>query len=120
VYWARQYILFRHKRHPIELGQEDIETFLNHLAVNRRVSASTQSQALNALIFLYHVVLDQKPGWLEGLVRVRRKRHVPVVLTPEEVQTVIDCMHGTPKLMAQLLYVPDCAFSSVSSYGSRT
>jgi integron integrase len=104
VYWARQYILFHQKRHPRELGKDALETYLNHLAAERHVSASTQTQALNALIFLYRQVLEIDPGWLDKLERVKRKRFLPVVLTVEEVKRVFSHMSGTPKLMAELIY----------------
>ena len=104
VYWSRQYILFHKKRHPKELGARDIESFLNYLATKRRVSASTQSQALNALVFLYRHVLDSEVGWLEGLTRAKRTHRVPTVLTCDEVKRILDCMQGTPRLMAELIY----------------
>ena len=103
-YWARQYILFHHKRHPRELGKAALEAFLNHLAAERHVSASTQSQALNALVFLYRQVLEMDLGWLDKLERVKRKRFLPVVLSIDEVKCVFSHMSGTPKLMAELIY----------------
>jgi integron integrase len=81
-----------------------LEQYLNHLVSDRRVSASTQSQALNALIFLYRYVLEIEPGWMEHLERAKRKQFLPVVLTKEEIRQIFHYLHGTPKLMAELIY----------------
>lgn len=86
------------------MGPAEVEAFLNHLAVNRHVSASTQSQALNAIVFLYDSVLNVSLGQMAGLKRVQRRTRVPVVLTREEVKAVLELMQGTPRLMAELLY----------------
>lgn len=104
VFWARRYVLFHGKRHPRELGAEDLTAFLNHLAGVERVSASTQSQALSALVFLYRHVLGTEPGWMEKLERVKRKQFLPVVLTRDEVRAVLASLKGVPQLMAQLIY----------------
>jgi integron integrase len=104
VYWVRDYVLFHRKRHPRELGAKDLEAYLNHLAAKRRVSASTQSQALNALVFLYRKVLELDLGWMEKLERAKRSRPLPVVLTVEEVRQVLVRLSGTPRLMASLIY----------------
>ena len=104
LFWIRRFILFHRKRHPREMGKTEVVAFLNHLAGPRRVSASTQSQALNALLFLYKRVLETDPGWFEGLRRVQRKKSLPVVLSEAEVSRVLAAMSGTPQLMAQLLY----------------
>ena len=104
MYWARDYILFHHKRHPRELAEKELEAYLNHLAAQRNVSASTQSQALNALVFLYRHVLELKLGWMDKLERAKRKHTLPVVMTAEEVKRVLEHMHGTPRLMAALIY----------------
>ena len=104
VYWTRQYILFHGKRHPKDLDKNELEQFLNYLAAHRNVSASTQSQALSALIFLYRHVLEIEPGWMENLERVKKKQFLPVVLNHDEVRAVLKYMHGTPKLMAKLIY----------------
>jgi integron integrase len=101
---VKQYVLFHGKRHPDTMGATEIEVFLNHLATARRVAASTQSQALNALVFLYHVVLGREIGELTGLRRIQRRFRVPVVLTQEEVRACLGRMHGTTKLMAELMY----------------
>ena len=102
--WIKRLIFFHGKRHPSELGEEEITAFLSSLAVQRRVSASTQSQALSAILFLYKAVLKVDLVWLEGVVRAKRPQRLPVVLTREEVRAVLGRMSGTPCLMATLLY----------------
>ncbi len=104
VGWARRFILFHRKRHPSEMGEAEVTAFLTHLAQVRGVSASTQNQALCALLFLYRHVLGHLLGALEGLVWANRSTHVPVVLTPDEVVCVLDRLSGTPWLVAALLY----------------
>jgi site-specific recombinase XerD len=103
-YWIRQYIYFHDKCHPGALGAQEVEAFLNHLATVRQVSASTQTQALNALVFLYEAVLEKPLGRMAGLKRVQKHHRVPVVLTRDEVRTVLAHMSGTPRLMAELIY----------------
>lgn len=104
VHWAKRYILFHGKKHPQEMGEAEINAFLTHLAVEGRVSASTQTQALCALLFLYRTVLSREVGELEGLVRARRKRKLPVVLTIEEVKRILAGVTGTERLFLSLLY----------------
>ena len=104
VGWIRRFILFHGKRHPSEMGEAEITRFLSSLAVESKVSASTQNQALNALLFLYRQVLNQDLSWLEGVVRARRTRRLPVVLTRDEVRAVLEQLSGTPRLMGVLLY----------------
>ena len=104
VAWARRYILFHGKRHPTELGAEGITRFLSFLATKRNVSASTQNQALAALLFLYRIVLDMEVPWLDDIVRARRSVHVPVVMSRTEVMAVLSELRGMPQLMAVLLY----------------
>ena len=104
VAWIRRYIVFHGKRHPAEMGAPEVSSFLSALAVDGRVAASTQNQALSALLFLYRDVLDADLPWLEGIVRARRPMRLPVVLTREEVRAVIQRLDGTPRLMACLLY----------------
>ena len=103
-YWIRQYIFYHDKQHPRELGAAQVEAFLNHLAVTRKVAASTQTQALNALVFLYESVIERPLGDMCGLKRVQARHRVPVVLTTEEVKRVLGLMQGTPRLMAELMY----------------
>jgi integron integrase len=100
----RQYIYFHGKRHPKDLGATEVEAFLNYLAVSRKVAASTQTQALNALVFLYESVIAQPLGSMGGLKRVQARHRVPVVLTVEEVKLTLSLMQGTPRLMAELMY----------------
>jgi integrase len=104
VNWAKRYILFHGKKHPQEMGETEINAFLTHLAVEGKVSASTQTQALCSLLFLYRTVLAREVGELEGLVRARRKRKLPVVLTIEEVKRILSHLSGTERLFLSLLY----------------
>ena len=104
VGWIRRYILFHGKRHPAEMGAEEITRFLSALAVQRNVAASTQNQALSALLFLYRNVLDQALPWLDDVVRAQRPARLPVVLTRDEVRAVIRELDGPARLMALLLY----------------
>jgi integron integrase len=104
VQWARRFILFHGKQHPRELGADAIERFLTHLAVDRNVSASTQNQALNALVFLYREVLGLDAPVLSEIVRARKPRRLPVVLTQDEVRAILSQLHGAPWLVAALLY----------------
>jgi len=101
--WIRRFA--RRMQAPLEkLGEAEIIRFLSDLALVRRVSASTQNQAMNALMFLYHQVLGREVAALEDIVRAKRPRRLPVVLTKEEVRAVLAAMEGTPRLMATLLY----------------
>ena len=102
--WIKRFILFNGKRHPVEMGEKEVTAFLSYLAVKRNVSASTQNQALSAILFLYRAVLNRDLDWLDGIVRARKPQRLPVVLAHEEVQDVLGCMRGTPLLMASLLY----------------
>ncbi len=102
--WIRRYILFHGKRHPAKMGRREMSQFLTHLAVRDRVSASTQTQALSALLFLYKKVLGQEVDWIDAIVRAKAPKRLPVVLSRDEVRTVIDQMQGSTKLMALLLY----------------
>jgi integron integrase len=104
VDWVRRFVLFHHKQHPAAMGKLQVEAFLSHLAVARGVSASTQSQALNALLFLYRHVLDMDLPWLGDVVRAKRSRPLPVVLTPAEARVVLDRLEGREQLVASLLY----------------
>ena len=104
VGWTRRYILFHGKRHPQELGRHEVEAFLTSLAVDGRVSASTQNQALAAILFLYRHVLEIELPWLVEVVRAKRPLRLPTVLDREEVARVIACMSGTPRLIALLSY----------------
>jgi integron integrase len=104
VAWIRRYIFFHGKRHPTEMGAPEVTRFLTSLAVEDHVAASTQNQALSALLFLYREVLGVGLPWLDGIVRARRPERLPVVLTREEVRAVLQRLEGVPRLMACLLY----------------
>ena len=94
VHWIKRYIFFHDKRHPAEMAELEIGRFLSSLATDGHVSASTQNQAFNALLFLYPEVLGKKIGLIEGVVRAKRPQRLPVVLTKDEVKKVIDHMTG--------------------------
>ena len=98
-YWIRQFIFFHGKRHPRELCEAEVAQFLNHLAVKRKVAASTQTQALNAIVFLYRDVLVAPLGEMNGLNRVQQRKRIPVVMTANEVSSVLSQMSGTTALM---------------------
>jgi len=104
VQWIKRFIFFHKKRHPVEMGEREIAQFLSALAVGRHVSASTQNQALNALLFLYRHVLDLNPSWIDNVIRAKRPERLPVVLTKEEVKALLGAMDGVPWLVANLLY----------------
>ena len=104
LHWLRRFILFHGKRHPSSLGPAEVEAFLTHLAVERKVSASTQNQALSAILFVYQNVLNVELPWLEGIVRAKPSQYLPVVLTPEEVRAVLERMEPPYRLIANLLY----------------
>jgi integron integrase len=101
---VKRFVLFHQKRHPSELGAEDVRRFLTWLAVERRVSASTQNQALSALLFLYREVLGVGLEWIDGIAPARRPHRLPVVLTPREVRDILGQLTGVSWLMASLLY----------------
>ena len=104
VFWIRRFIVFHGKRHPTALGGPEIAAFLSHLACEGRVAASTQNQALAALVFLYRHVLGAALPDLEGLVRARRPERLPVVLSAAEVRSLLAALEGEPRLVASLLY----------------
>jgi|SRR5712691_9947907 len=107
VLWAKRFILLHHKRHPKDMGAQEIRAFLAHLAVHDHVAASTQHVALNALVFLSRAVLKQDFPELGKIERAKRPRHVPVVFTREEVSRVLAHLTGIPQRMASLLYGAD-------------
>lgn len=104
VQWIRRFILFNGKRHPKDLGAKEVEAFLTHLAVAGQVSASTQNQALSALLFVYKEVLLINLPWLDNVVRAKRPQRLPVVLSRSEVREVLARMKGIYSLLANLLY----------------
>lgn len=104
IEWIKRYIIFNDKRHPSGMGETEITAFLTWLATERKVSASTQNQALAAILFLYKTVLGVELDWMDGIVRARRPVRVPVVLTRDEVRALLSKMKGINKLLAWLLY----------------
>jgi integron integrase len=104
VQWIRRFILFHNKRHPKDMGAEEVSQFLSDLAVTHHVAASTQNQALSAILFLYQEVLRQEIGWLDDVARAKKPRKLPVVLAQEEVKAVLNGLSSAAWLMASLLY----------------
>jgi integron integrase len=102
--WIRRFILFHGKRHPREMAEIEVTEFLTHLARDGNVAASTQNQALSALLFLYKEVLKQEIGWLDKVERAKKPSRLPVVLTRDEVHKIFSHLHGTVSLMVGLLY----------------
>jgi integron integrase len=104
VYWTRKFVLFHGRRHPSEMGATEVNSFLTYLAVSRKVAASTQNQALNALLFLYRRVLGRDLDALAGLVRAKRSFHIPTVLSPTEISAILRHLSGPPYLAVALMY----------------
>ena len=105
VYWIKHYIFYHDKRHPKEMGKQEIEAFLTCLAVERKVSPTTQNQAFSALLFLYKQVLGvDLSGWNIQALRAQERKHIPVVLTKDEVRTVIGNLDGVYELMVSMMY----------------
>jgi integron integrase len=104
LHWLRRYIAFHHPLHPRELGAPGVEQFLTHLAVRRKVSAATQNQALQALLFLYRHVLEIELPWLDKVTRASSPKRLPVVLSRAEVRSLLAHLQGTQWLLANLLY----------------
>ena len=103
VSWIRRFIVFHGKRHPRELGEREVTAFLSSLAT-RGVSASTQNQALSAILFLYEVVVGERLAWMNDIVRAQRPVRLPVVLSRHEVSSLLSRLHGPVCLMASLMY----------------
>lgn len=104
VQWVRRFILANGKRHPRDMGEAEVEGFLSMLAVEGKVAAATQNQALSALLFLYKQVLGLDLAWMDGVVRAKRSQRVPTVLSREEIVNILGRMEGRPWLLASLLY----------------
>jgi integron integrase len=102
--WIKRFIIFHNKRHPKEMGKTEIEAFLSHLAIRRRVASSTQNQAFNALLFLYDQVLEMKMPENIQSMRSKKPVRVPTVMTREETRKVIAAMSGVHQLMAKMMY----------------
>jgi integron integrase len=111
--WIKRYILFHNKKHPSELGAQDLENYLTFLAAERNVAASTQNQALSAILFLYNEVLDIPLGADFQFIGAKKPKRLPVVLSKEEVQRVLDRLAGTTKIVSQLLYGSGLRISEV-------
>ncbi len=102
--WVKRFLRFHGMRHPRDMGEQEINAFLSHLATVGQVSASTQNQALSALLFLYRHVIGGDVGNLEGVVRARQPKRLPVVFTVAETREVLQRLQGTEQLVAQMLY----------------
>jgi integron integrase len=126
VYWIKRFICFHGKRHPQEMGKAEVEGFLSHLACAQRVAASTQNQALAALLFLYKEILATRLPWLDDIVRAKRPKKLPVVLSKDEVDRLLLECDGTVGLILRLLYgtgmrIMECATLRVMDidFGAR-
>ncbi|MCL5031430.1 MAG: integron integrase [Bacteroidetes bacterium] len=104
ISWIKQFIIFNNKIHPEKLGAEEIKKFVNYLAVERHVSGSTQNQALNGILYLYKNVLKKDIGWIDGIRYAQRKKHLPVVLTKDELNKIFSKLDGIALLISKLLY----------------
>jgi len=104
INWVKRFILFNNKTHPKEMGEQEIRNFLNYLAVEKHVSASTQNQALNAILFLYKELIKKDIGYIKDIKRAKRKANLPVVLTPYEVKEVLAKLEGPSLIIVSLLY----------------
>jgi integron integrase len=102
--WIKRFILFHDKRHPASMAAPEIRAFLSHLAVQRQVAASTQRQALSAIVFLYREILDRDVGWLGEMERAKKPERLPVVFSRSDVRAVLAHLDGQHWLMASLLY----------------
>ena len=114
LYWIRYFIRFHKNRHPKEMSGKEVEAFLTHLALNRKVSPSTQNQALSAVLYLYKRVLEVDLPWLNNVVRAKRKKYIPVVFTRAEVKQLLAQFDGTYWLLFSLIYgaglrISECA-----------
>jgi integron integrase len=104
LHWIRAFIRFHRGRHPRDMGAPEMTAFLNHLAVQRRISASTQNQALCAVVFLYRRVLGLDMPELDGLERARRPEHLPAVLSRRDVLALLDNLEPPFRLIGEMLY----------------
>ncbi len=105
TFWIKHYIFFHNKKHPVEMGKDEIEGFLTHLATQKKVSSTTQNQAFNAILFLYKEVLGVNVSeWNIQALRAKERKHIPVVLTKEEVHKVLQNLNGIYKLVTTLMY----------------
>ncbi|MDH5408131.1 MAG: integron integrase [Gammaproteobacteria bacterium] len=102
--WIRRFIFFHNKRHPKDMGKPEVTEFLTHLAVKKNVSASTQNQALSALLFLYQKVLNIEIEWIDDVIRAKRPVRLPTVLSKHDVVRLLEAIRGEHKLLASVLY----------------
>ncbi len=102
--WSKRFILFHNKRHPNDMGAEEIKAFVDNLVTNHHVSSATQNQALQGILFLYKNILNKDVGWIENIKRSSRVKHLPVVLSKKEVEKVFNNLEGTNKIIVSLLY----------------
>jgi site-specific recombinase XerD len=102
-HWVKRFIFFHNVRHPGEMGEPEVNAFLTYLATKKQMSASTQNQALSALLFLYRHVLNRPLGKLGEVIRARKPQRLPVVLTRQEVCAVLERLEGERWLMADLM-----------------
>lgn len=103
-HWIKRFVLWSGKRHPTEMGQVEVGQFLSWLASDQKVSASTQRQALAAVLFLYQKVLGIEIGWIDNVVRAKQSQRLPVVMTVDETRALLAHTSGTPGLFLRLLY----------------
>jgi len=104
VKWVKNFVLFHNKKHPADMGEKEISEYLTYLAVKKRVAASTQNQALSAILFLYKQVFKREMGWLDDVVKAKIPRKLPLVFTKEEAMTVLLQLEGAKWIMASILY----------------
>ncbi len=104
TYWVRFFIRFHKMRHPRDMGEDEVGQFLTFLAVKRNVAASTQNQALNAIVFLYKRVLDQPLGLIQNATRAKRPQKIPVVFSHDEIRRILEHMDGKSALITRLMY----------------
>ena len=102
--WCKQFIVYHNKRHPSELGENEISTFLSHLATDKNVSASTQNQALHSILFMYKQVLKIELPYIDDIVRAKKPKRIPIIFAEDEVVKIINELNGTSKLVVQILY----------------
>ena len=102
--WIKRFVLFHNKRHPKDMGAEEIKSFVENLVTNHHVSSATQNQALQGILFLYKNILNKDVGWIENIKRLSRVKHLPVVLSKKEVSKVFSNLEGTIKIIVSLLY----------------
>jgi len=118
-YWIRFFIRYSGVRHPLEMGEAEVRAFLEYLAVERKVAAATQNQALNAIVFLYAKVLERPLGDIGPITRAKQPRRLPVVLSHDEVMAVIGEMAPGMRLMASLMYGSELRVTEVCRLGVR-